>query len=198
MDTQLVRCHQCNGTCIFERHGTEVVFYHSCWSKEQHEGHDRLTRENAELRAQVERLTETYTDEAGSVWAVPTAYAYARACIALKRSHRPPEPAQFSDTEILDWLAGEQDRINDSYCFVGQSSPCIYVIANVNANKSELREAISAAMLQSGVKSKWYHHDPDADGKFCGVCGLNWWLWKNSPMCVGKLRAAEGKKKVVE
>ena len=33
-------------------------------------------------------------------------------------------------------------------------------------------------------------HDADAEGKFCAVCGLNWWFWKGSPECIGKIYLA--------
>lgn len=39
--------------------------------------------ETARLRAENERLSETYTDEDGTVWSPPTAWAYFAACRAL-------------------------------------------------------------------------------------------------------------------
>lgn len=39
--------------------------------------------ETARLRAENERLSETYTDEEGTVWSPPTAWAYFAACRAL-------------------------------------------------------------------------------------------------------------------
>lgn len=40
------------------------------------------------LTAAEERLDETYTDEDGNVWTLPTPWAYAQACKALKAAKR--------------------------------------------------------------------------------------------------------------
>ncbi|CAO4177238.1 hypothetical protein [Methylorubrum extorquens] len=69
------------------------------------------TAEAASLRAEVEakdrriaELSETWTDEGGTVWSPPTAWAYAKACAALHKHRAEVEALKGALHQVKTWI----------------------------------------------------------------------------------------------